>query len=197
AGGAVSAARVRADVEFLADDLLEGREAGTRGYDLAALYAVAQLKAAGFEPAADDGSYLQQVPFIESTPVERSLRISAGGTESEFAVPDEAIVLPSGWQERVDVTAPLVFAGYGVTAPELGYDDYAGLDVTGRIVVVLNNAPASFPSEPRAHYASTDQKMTNAARHGAVGVIGALSEADEARYPWERVIAGSARPALV
>lgn len=196
-GDAVSAARVRADVEFLADDLLEGREAGTRGYDLAALYAVAQLKTAGFEPAADDGSYLQQVPFIEFTPVEPSLRISAGGTETEFALPDEALVEPSAWQERVDVTAPLVFAGYGVTAPELGYDDYAGLDVKGRIVVLLNNAPGRFPSEPRAHYASTEQKIVNAARHGAVGVIGTLSEADEARYPWNRVVAGSAKPDLV
>ncbi len=193
---AISAARVRADVEFLADDLLEGREAGTRGYDLAALYAVAQLKASGFEPAADDGSYLQQVPFIESTPVERSLRISAGGRETELAVPDDALVPPSVWQEQVEVTAPLVFAGFGVTAPELKYDDYAGLDVKGRIVVVLYNAPASFPSEPRAHYASMDQKIANAAGRGAVGIVVALTDGDAARYPWERVIAHAGKPAL-
>ena len=196
-GSGISAARIRADVEFLADDLLEGREAGTRGYDLAALYAIAQLKAAGFEPAADDGSYLQQVPFVESTPGERALRINVGGRETEFAIPAEAVVWPNGWQAQVDVTAPLTFAGYGVTAPELGHDDYAGLDVKGRIVVLLNDAPASFPSEPRAHYASTEQKIATAARHGAIGVIGALSEADEARYPWERVVAGAAKPSLV
>src|SRR5690606_39804181 len=109
----------------------------------------------------------------------------------------EAVVWPNGWQAQVDVTAPLTFAGYGVTAPELGHDDYAGLDVKGRIVVLLNDAPASFPSEPRAHYASTEQKIATAARHGAIGVIGALSEADEARYPWERVVAGAAKPSLV
>jgi Zn-dependent M28 family amino/carboxypeptidase len=194
----VSAARIRADVEFLADDLLEGREAGTRGYDLAAHYAVAQLKAAGFEPGADGGSYLQQVPFLEVDATASSLRLRSGdGPEVDLAIPDEAIVAASAWQEQIEVTAPLVFAGYGVSAPEQNYDDYAGLDVEGRIVVVLYNAPDSLPSEPRAYYASTERKLRTAAERGAVGLIVALSEAELQRYPWSLVKASAKKPGLV
>src|SRR5919107_3461698 len=75
----ISPTRIRADVEFLADDLLEGREAATRGYEVAARYAAAALKSAGYEPGADDGSYFQQVPLLESTPTAASMRLTVGG----------------------------------------------------------------------------------------------------------------------
>src|SRR5215210_589336 len=79
AATSVSATRIRADVEFLADDLLEGREAATRGYDLAARYGAAALKSAGYAPGADDGSYFQQVPLLQSTPTAASMRLTVGG----------------------------------------------------------------------------------------------------------------------
>src|SRR5215207_5403974 len=79
AAASVSATRIRADVEFLADDLLEGREAATRGYELAARYAAAALKSAGYEPGAEDSSYFQQVPLLESTPTATSMRLSLDG----------------------------------------------------------------------------------------------------------------------
>ena len=88
----VSGTRIRADVEFLADDLLEGREAGTRGYDLAARYAAAALKAAGYAPGADDGTYFQQVPFIESTPTSSSMRLTINGAATDVPLPDEGMV---------------------------------------------------------------------------------------------------------
>jgi hypothetical protein len=118
----VSATRIRADVEFLADDLLEGREAGTRGYDLAARYAASALKAAGYGPGADDGTYFQQVPFIESTPTATSMRLTVNGVTSEVPVPDEGIVAASAAQSTADVTVPVVFAGFGVTATPFGYE---------------------------------------------------------------------------
>ena len=86
----VSGVRIRADVEFLADDLLEGREAGTRGYDLAARYAASALKAAGYAPGADDGTYLQQVPFIESTPTASSMRLTINGVTTDVPCPTKA-----------------------------------------------------------------------------------------------------------
>jgi hypothetical protein len=141
----ISASRVRADVEFLADDLLEGREAGTRGYDLAARYVATALKAAGYAPAGDDGTYFQQVPMIETTRTSGSMRLTANGQTTEVAVPGEAIVGASASSPERTLTAPVVFAGYGVTAPDFGHDDYAGLDVKGKIVAVLAGAPAALP----------------------------------------------------
>jgi Zn-dependent M28 family amino/carboxypeptidase len=178
---------VRADVEFLADDLLEGREAGTRGHEIAARYAATILEGAGWAPAADDGTWFQQVPLVESTAPSSSMTLSVGGATKPIALPDEGLVSPSASRERVEITAPVVFAGFGVTAPELGYDDYAGLDVKGTIVAVRANAPAKLPGEPRAYYASADHKLRNAADRGAVAVVTLLGPDDEKRFPWARM----------
>jgi Zn-dependent M28 family amino/carboxypeptidase len=192
----VSATRIRADVEFLADDLLEGREAATRGYELAARYAVAALKSAGYAPGADDGSYFQQVPLLESTPTATSMRLTVDGSTTEITLPDQALVGASAVRPSVDVTAPLVFAGFGVTAPEFDYDDYAGVDVKGKIVALLFNAPAKLPSEPRAYYASADHKLKNAADHGALAVVTLLGPDDVKRFPWEQMKAHFGRPTM-
>ena len=192
----MSARRIRADVEFLADDLLEGREAGTRGYDIAARYVATVLEAAGYAPGADDGTYFQQVPLIESTPTATSMRLTIGGATADVPVPEQGMVVPGAAQPSAEVTAPVVFVGFGVTAPEFGHDDYAGLDVKGKIVALLSNAPSTLPSEPRAHYASADHKLKNAADHGAVAVVTALGPGDMKRFPWERVKEYFGRPTL-
>lgn len=191
----ISATRVRADVEFLADDLLEGREAGTRGYDLAARYVATALKAAGYAPAGDNGTYFQQVPMVETTQTSGTARLTAKGQTSDIAVPGEAIVGASASSPERTLTAPVVFAGYGVTAPEIGHDDYAGLDVKGKIVAVLVGAPSKLASEPRAYY-SGDSKSKNAADHGAVGMVALLTPDDAKRFPWSAVVANSSRPSL-
>jgi hypothetical protein len=193
---AISAARVRADVEFLADDLLEGREAGTRGHEIAARFAASALEAAGWAPAGDDGSWFQQVPLVESTPTRTAIRLTVGGSTAEIAQPDQAIVMPSAWHDDVDVSAPVVFAGFGVTAPEFDYDDYAGLDVRGKIVTVLANAPPRLGSEPRAHYASAELKQHNAAERGAVALVTLLGPDDAKRFPWERMKSYHGRPTM-
>jgi Zn-dependent M28 family amino/carboxypeptidase len=192
----VSGTRIRADVEFLADDLLEGRETATRGYDLAARYVASMLKAAGYAPGADDGTYFQQVPLVESTPTATAMRLTVNGKTTEVSVPDQGIVSPSAVRATAEVTAPVVFAGFGVTAPDFEYDDYAALDVTGKIVAILSNAPGTFPSEPRAHFASNEHKLKNAADHGAVAVVTVLGPDDLKRFPWEQAKASAARPTL-
>ena len=85
----------------------------------------------------------------------------------------------------VSVTGDVVFAGFGVTAPEISYDDYAGIDVTGKVVLAVYNAPAKLSSEIRAHYASPVQKLKNAANHGAAGIIFMFTPEDQQRIPWE------------
>jgi Zn-dependent M28 family amino/carboxypeptidase len=182
----IAGAQVRAHIEFLADDLMEGREAGTRGYDLAARYVAAVLKSAGLKPAADDGSYFQEVPLRKSTLSSSALTLTAksGGAATAIAIPAEGVVLSNHNVPSVNVTGDVVFAGYGVTAPEISYDDYAGIDVTGRVVLAVYNAPAKLNSEIRAHYASPVQKLKNAANHGAAGIIFMFTPEDQQRIPW-------------
>ena len=180
-------AHVRAHIEFLADDLMEGREAGTRGYDLAAHYVAAVLKSAGLKPAADDGSYFQKVPLRKSTLASSALTLTSksGGAAIEITIPDEGVVLSNHNVANVNVSGDVVFAGYGVTAPEIAYDDYAGIDVTGKVVLAVYNAPAKLNSEIRAHYASPVQKLKNAANHGAAGIIFMFTPEDQQRIPWD------------
>jgi Zn-dependent M28 family amino/carboxypeptidase len=192
----LSAARIRAHVEFLADDALEGREAGTRGYDLAAHYVATQMAQYGLEPAADDGSWFQKVPLRRSSLINSGLHVTAPGVpEMDVAIPDEGIVAPNSRNPDLSLTAGVVFAGFGVTAPDLGYDDYKGLDVNGKFALILYNAPSSFPSEMRAHYSSQPQKFRMAADHGAVGVI-VMFRPDDAKTMWERLKGYATQPAV-
>jgi Peptidase family M28/PA domain len=191
----VRGAAYRAHVEFLADDLLEGRDTGTRGYDLAARYVAAEMKAMGLEPGGEDGTWYQPVPLRESRLLKGSVSLAGPRAmrPAELTPLEDYIQFGDSARTESRVEAPVVFVGYGVSAPELGHDDYAGLDVRGKIVAMLANAPARFPSEPRAHFSSPQLKAENAARHGAVGTIGILTDQDVARYPWARMVAAGDR----
>ena len=186
---------IEAHIAFLADDLLEGREAGTRGYDLGAKYVAASFQTRGLKPAGSDGTYFQNVP--------RSTRLSPRGTSVTFwregwtktlRGGEDYIVVPSATSEQSEIRAPLVFVGFGVTAPELDYDDYAGIDAEGKIAVTLSGAPANFPSNQRAYY-SGGAKTENAAAHGVVGILTILTPEYEKRMPWDKIsrFAGKAR----
>jgi hypothetical protein len=187
---------IRAHMRFLADDLLEGRRTATRGYDLAAKYVAAHFEALGLEPAGTGGSYFQPVPLVEMTTVEpecsltllregRKIPLSYGEDFFTGAVPGET-----------SVTAPVVFVGFGVTAPELGYDDYAGIDVKGKIVVRVSGAPPALSPDQRAYYSDLDVKNSNAAARGAVGVLGIATPEREKIIPWEQMKRRAKSPAM-
>ena len=116
---------IRAHMSFLADDLLEGRGTATRGYDIAARYVAARFEELGLEPAGAKGSWFQPVPLIQMTSVgeECSLTLIRDGRKTELKYGPDFLTRYVG--QESSVTAPVVFAGFGVTAPELGYDDYA------------------------------------------------------------------------
>lgn len=195
--GQGTVSRVRAHLEFLAHDLMEGRATGTRGYDLAANYVAAVLRTYGFEPAGANGTFFQPVPLRTSKAVTAALTLRPkGGSAMPLELPADAIVVPSVRDTSTEVAAALVYAGYGVTAPELNYDDYSGIDVRGKIVLIFTNAPAQFPSEPRAHYSAIEEKLRNAARRGAVGVVAASTPEDLKRLPWEVLAGYLSRPAM-
>lgn len=165
-----AAQRVRADVEFLASDLLEGRDTGSRGYDIAAAYVASQFRAIGLKPGGVDGSWFQQVPFRRAThtrPPVASLTIGEATTQltalSDFAV------RPSLIETARSIDAPMVFAGQGISDARLGIDDYRGIDARGKIVVILEDAPEELPSEVAAHLDSW--KRETAASKGAIGLI--------------------------
>lgn len=184
---AIRAQAIRAHMRFLADDLLEGRRTATRGYDIAARYVAARFEELGLEPAGTAGSWFQPVPMQQMTTLgeESSLTLHRDGREIELEFGPDFVVRAQ--KEETTFSAPVVFAGFGVTAPELGYDDYEGLDVRGKIVAVLAGSPAGFPSDQRAYYSDRSVVARNAADRGAVGVLGIYTPEMEKRFSWETV----------
>ncbi|MFP5288339.1 MAG: M28 family peptidase [Thermoanaerobaculia bacterium] len=175
-------------MRFLADDLLEGRGTATRGYDIAARYVAARFEELGLEPAGTAGSYFQPVPLLQVTTVgeESSLVLHRDGRNGrEIELEHGPDFLARAATEEASVTAPVVFAGFGVSAPELGYDDYAGLDVRGKIVAVLLGSPSTFPSDQRAYYSDRAVQARNAAARGAAGLLGIYTPERERRMSWE------------
>lgn len=193
-----SAARIRAHVEFLADDLLEGRAAGSKGYDVAARYVAAQFRLLGLEPGGADGGWLQPIEFVEASPVipAATLELERDGKTLGFASAEDFLPGIDWFDARSTVTAPLAFVGYGVSAPDQHYDDFAGVDLRGRIAVVLSGAPPTFPSTARAHYSSAYTKSPELVRRGAVGVLTVRTPWDEERVPFARLVQSSWRPGM-
>jgi hypothetical protein len=159
---------LRAHIAMLSSDEMQGREAGTAAYDRAAQFVADQMKSLGVQPAGDAGSYLQRVPLVSFRSTDKGT-MRAGSTPLVFGKE----YLPSANPLRADMTidAPVVFVGYGVTAPGENRDDYAGIDVRGKIVAVMSGAPASMASEIRAHYGNGTTKALEAAKRGAVGIV--------------------------
>ncbi len=174
---------LRAHIRFLSDDLLEGRGTGTRGFQIAADYVAAQYQSYGIKPG-NGGSYFQTVPFRSTLPVPDQSEVVIGTTTLRFG---EGFV--SGGdilREDANVDAQVVFVGFGITAPSQKYDDYAGLDVRGKIVAYFSDAPKQFSSDLRAHYSASLTKLNNAADHGAIGILTLNTPSSEERAPWPR-----------
>ena len=184
---AVDAAGLKAHMGFLADDLLEGREAGTRADALAQLYIRTQFEAAGLEPAGDPGSYLQRFRVRATTLVQDSVdfRIVGRDGERRFANGGDVALFGDPLEADQRVEAPVVFAGYGIVAPERGIDDYRGLDVRGKVVAVMGGPPAFLPASEAAYYGSADQQRRTAEAHGAIGVIQLWTPALEQRFAFD------------
>jgi len=187
---AVRAEAIRAHMRFLADSLLGGRAPGTTGYDIAAAYVATQMEGMGLKPAGVNGSWFQPVPLrkFQVVPGQSSLEFVRSG-KTEALVFGKDYVTDGDPEHSVStLDAPLAFVGYGVTAPELKYDDYAGLDVRGKVVVVLWGAPARFPSVQRAYFSDVVNKQRSAVEHGAMGFVLVMTPEDEKRLPWRWLV---------
>jgi hypothetical protein len=167
----ITAAWVEPHVRFLADSLLEGRDTASRGHEIAARYVAAQFAAFGLKPLLPSG-FLQSVP-LQQTDVDEDATVVLHGPHGDraLALHKDFFVHPAMRGERMDITAPLVFVGYGLALPALGYDDYAGIDVHGKIVVMLPGAPQALSGDERAVWNRLPNKERFAMAHGAAGII--------------------------
>lgn len=185
---------LRAHVKFLSDDLLEGRGPGSRGGMLAAKYIASQFEALGLEPAGIDRGYFQFVQMIGSRPdPSNRLIVKTGAGASEFKFGDDFVAGSDVEQTEVAVNGDLVFVGYGVSAPEANWDDYKGVDVKGKVLLMMVNDPPATATEPNlfggkalTYYGRWTYKYEEAARRGAAGAI-LIHTNESAGYGWSVV----------
>ena len=173
-------------VKIIAADNMEGRETGSAGLRKAESYVVAQLKQAGLEPAGTDGFY-QPVKFQARQILEKksSLALVHDGKTEPLTLGEDAFF---GTRSDLapEVQAPLVFAGYGLTIPEQNYDDLAGLDLKGKVAVIVNGSPSDIPGPLSAHYQSSGQRWRALHEAGAIGIV-SISNPASMDIPWSRI----------
>jgi Zn-dependent M28 family amino/carboxypeptidase len=183
---------IETHVRFLSHDLLEGRGTGQRGGDIAAEYIAAQFALYGLKPAGDNGSYLQKVPLVGITPgVDTSIQlIPEDGAASDLKPLDDYVAYDQTQQPESNIDAQIVYVGYGIEAPEYNWDDYKGVDVKGKVLLMLVNQPSDdlelFHGKALTYYGRWTYKYEEAARKGAVGAI-LIHREDMASYPWQVV----------
>ncbi|MGZ6069563.1 MAG: M28 family peptidase [Myxococcaceae bacterium] len=182
---------IAAHIRFLADDLLTGRFPGTPGYDVAARYVASELQALGLKPAGENGTYFQKVPLVAAKLEGGSLEFTGGsGAPISPAIGEDLVLAKDLDTGRTDVSGEVVFAGYGLSVPEYGYDDFAQVDVRNKIVLVLAGAPRSdrpnfFPALASAVHGQSERVERDLMRRGARAAIGIWPPAREALTPFK------------
>ena len=189
---AIRPENIEAHVRFLSHDLLEGRGTGQRGGDIAAEYIAAQFALYGLKPAGDKGTYMQKVPMVGITPSAdtRFSLVPAKGQPMDLKVLDDYVAYDQTQQPESAIDAEIVYVGYGIEAPEYNWDDYKGVDVKGKVLLMLVNQPSDDPKlfhgKALTYYGRWTYKYEEAARRGAVGAI-LIHKTDMASYGWEVV----------
>lgn len=166
-------AAMKAHVMFLGSDAMRGREAGSGEYDIAAQYVAAQFYAAGLKPMGDAGGYLQAVPLTAYKIAGQGTFgwSPTGGAAQPLAFGTDYVPAANPAARATGVSAPVVYVGYGLSAPAYGIDDYAGVDVRGKIIAYVGGVPAGLPSEIAATLSGAPARLAAAAAHGAVGAV--------------------------
>jgi Zn-dependent M28 family amino/carboxypeptidase len=189
----IDAEHIRAHVRFLADDLLEGRGTGARGGDIAAQYIATQFALDGLKPAGDNGGYLQKVEFtgVHTLPESTVSLQPEHGNPMELKLGEDYVTSNQTQTDSVDIDAPIVFVGYGIEAPEYRWNDFKGVDVKGKVLLVIVNEPPSkdpkfFMAEAMTYYGRWTYKFEEAARKGAIGAL-IIHRTDLASYGWSVV----------
>jgi Zn-dependent M28 family amino/carboxypeptidase len=193
--------KIRAHVKFLSDDLLEGRGPGLRGSEIAAQYIATQFALYGLKPGGDNGTYLQQINMVgmNAIPAKTTFALVPKKPEGpsidlhsiDLKYGDDYTVSNRTLTPVVDIDASIVFVGYGITAPEFNWNDYAGIDVKGKVILCIVGDPPStdpnfFGGDALTYYGRWTYKFEQAARMGAVGAL-IIHRTDLASYGWDVV----------
>ena len=182
-------------VQYLADDKLEGRDVGSPGFEKAAAYMADQFRDAGLQPAGVNG-YRQPIDFevVRIDESQSSLDLIRDGSVQMVNLGEDALLgVNAHAAEHVEASA--VFVGYGLTVPELKYDDLAGLDVKGKIVVYVTGGPADMPGPVKAHYESGEERRKALAKAGVIGTI-SIGNPKAAEVPWSRIAGSRFQPRM-
>jgi Zn-dependent M28 family amino/carboxypeptidase len=179
-----------AHIRFLADDLLEGREPGTRGFELGSHYVASQLQELGLVPAGDKGTFFQPVEMLGHKLKSSNLVFEGGSGPPLRMVADKDFVAA---KEDSDVSAEMVFVGYGLDVPEFHYDDFAGVDLHGKVVVFFFQAPHTerpdfFPPLASALFGDRDRKLADLKRRGASALVGVVTPELAKIFPWPALV---------
>jgi Zn-dependent M28 family amino/carboxypeptidase len=185
-----------AHVKFLADDSLEGRDTGSEGLRKAQAYAVEQLQKAGLEPAGVNGFY-QPVRFtqFQVDEAKSSLALVSGGQTIPLSFEDDAFISSRSTRISANLSAPLVFIGYGLKIPEKNLDEFAGLDLKGKIVVYLAGSPADIPTALASHYQTAGERWKFLRAAGVIGMINVANPASM-DIPWSRISVNRNHPSM-
>jgi Zn-dependent M28 family amino/carboxypeptidase len=195
--------KIRAHVKFLSDDLLEGRGPGLRGSEIAAQYIATQFALYGLKPGGDNGTYLQQINMVGMNAIPDKTTMSIIPPKRpdgqigimlysyDLKYGDDYTVSNRTLTPSVDIDAPIVFVGYGITAPEFNWNDYANIDVKGKVILCIvgdppSKDPAFFGGDALTYYGRWTYKFEQAARMGAVGAL-IIHRTDLASYGWDVV----------
>ncbi|MEO7793309.1 MAG: M28 family peptidase [Thermoanaerobaculia bacterium] len=186
----IDAAGLAAAVRFLSSDALEGRSPGSRGDELARLYLATELEAAGLRPGGPEGSWQQSFPMIGiDSQAPPTWEFSGPSGQLALAQREEFLAASGVQKERAEIRdAEVVFVGYGIQAPEYGWDDFKGVDLKGKVLLMLNNDPdwddSLFAGKRRLYYGRWTYKYESAARQGAAGAI-LIHTTPSAGYPFQ------------
>src|SRR6202047_2922572 len=187
----IDAEKIRAHVKFLSSDLLEGRGMGQRGSDIAAEYIATQFALDGLKPAGDQGTYFQEVRMVSVTtlPDTTFSLVPKSGEPLQLKNLDDFVIHNETQTDVADIDAPIVFVGYGITAPEYKWDDYKGVDLKGKVALLFVNEPSSddpkfFKGKALTYYGRWVYKFEETARRGAVATL-IIHRTDLASYGWQ------------
>ncbi|ANO51233.1 M28 family metallopeptidase [Woeseia oceani] len=186
---AITTDALQAHVEFLAADALRGRMTGTDEYLTAADYVAQEFETLGLTPGGEDNTWFQEVPLLTNRiDVESaSVTLHQDSGDSGLKWKEDFLMAGDKVRDETFVRGEVVYVGYGIHAPEIGYSDYDGVDVEGKIIAVFSGAPATFGHNERAYYSSSRTKAREMVRRGAIGSISLQTRLSQKQYPWERL----------
>ncbi len=186
----IDSEKIRAHVKYLASDELEGRGMNQKGGDLAADYIAAQFKSYGLKPAGEKGTYFQQVPMVavQTLPSTTFEFVPHSGAPVELKALDDYVTTNERQAESAEIDAPIVYVGYGISAPEYKWDDYKGYDLKGKVALLFVNEPTSddpnfFKGKALTYYGRWTYKYEETARRGAIATL-IIHRTALASYPW-------------